>query len=49
MDRRLELRLTDAELVMLYFEEHETKYQQLGNLENISLNGAGSLWIMPFR
>ena len=41
MDRRLELRLADAELVMLYFEEHETKLQQLGNLENMSLNGAG--------
>jgi hypothetical protein len=40
-DRRLQPRLTDAELVMISFEDNGTRLQQLGNLENMSLNGAG--------
>jgi hypothetical protein len=40
-DRRFQPRLTDAELVMISFEENGTKLQQLDNLENMSLNGAG--------
>jgi hypothetical protein len=40
-DRRLQPRLTDAELVMISFEENGTRLQQLGNVENMSLNGAG--------
>jgi hypothetical protein len=40
-DRRLQPRLSDAELVMISFEDNGSRLQQLGNLENMSLNGVG--------
>jgi len=40
-NRRLQQRLSDAELVMLSWNENGTAMRQLGSIENISLNGAG--------
>ena len=42
-DRRLQPRISDAELVMLAWNENGTTLRQLGSLENLSLNGAGMI------
>jgi hypothetical protein len=42
-DRRLQLRISDANLVMLSWNENGTTLRQLGTLENLSLNGAGMI------
>ena len=43
IDRRLQPRISDAELVMVSWEENGTTLRQLGSLENLSLNGAGMI------
>lgn len=40
-DRRLQPRLSDAELVMISFGDSGRRLQQLGNVEDMSLNGVG--------
>jgi hypothetical protein len=40
-DRRSEPRLEDSELAVLTWEENGTTLQQIGNVDNLSLNGAG--------
>jgi hypothetical protein len=42
-DRRLQPRISDADLVMLSSNENRTTLRQLGSLENLSLNGAGMI------
>jgi hypothetical protein len=42
-NRRLQLRISDANLVMLSWNENGTTWRQLGTLENLSLNGAGMI------
>ena len=41
LERRSQVRLTDIELVMLSWEENGTTMKQLGNVEDVSLNGMG--------
>jgi hypothetical protein len=41
LERRLQPRFFDAELVMLAWEENGTTLKQLGNVEDLSLNGMG--------
>jgi hypothetical protein len=41
LERRSQPRLTDVELVMLSWEENGTTMKQLGNVEDVSLNGMG--------
>lgn len=40
-DQCTQPRITDAELVMLSWNENGATYQQLGAVQNLSLNGAG--------
>jgi PilZ domain len=40
-DRRSQSRISDAELVMLSWDENGTTFRQLGSVENLSLNGVG--------
>ena len=40
-NRRLQPRIRDDELVVIYGDENGTTLQQLGNVNDISLNGAG--------
>jgi hypothetical protein len=40
-DRRLQTRISDAELVMVSWNENGITLRQLGSIENLSLNGAG--------
>lgn len=40
-DQRSQPRISDAELVMLSWEHQDTTFRQFGNVENLSLNGAG--------
>ena len=40
-DFRSEQRLLDSELVMLCWQENQTTFKQLGNVENVSLDGVG--------
>lgn len=40
-DRRSEIRLEDAELAVIAWQQGRGAFQQLGNIENLSLNGAG--------
>jgi hypothetical protein len=42
-DRRLQQRISDAELVMLSWNENGTTLLQLGSVENLSLNGVGMI------
>ena len=39
-DQRSQPRISDAELVMICWDENGTQLRQLGNVENLSLNGA---------
>lgn len=41
LERRSQVRFTDIELVMLSWEENGTTLKQLGNVEDVSLNGIG--------
>ena len=41
IDPRLQPRISDAELVMVSWEENGTTLRQLGSLETLSLNGTG--------
>src|SRR3954452_12517139 len=41
VERRSQPRFLDAELVMLAWDEGSTKLMQLGNVEDLSLNGMG--------
>lgn len=42
-DQRSQPRISDAELVMLSWNENGTTFRQFGNVENLSLNGAGMI------
>jgi hypothetical protein len=42
-DRRAQPRITDAELVMIFWDDNGTRRYQLGNVENLAENGAGML------
>lgn len=42
-EQRSQPRISDAELVMIAWDEKETKFRQLGIVENVSLNGAGMI------
>lgn len=42
-DQRSQPRISDAELVMLAWNENGTRFRQFGNVENLSLNGAGMI------
>jgi PilZ domain len=48
-DRRFEPRISDAELVMLSWNEGGTTLRQLGSVENLSPNGAGMIVDDPLR
>ena len=41
MERRLQPRLVDSELVMICWEENATSLKQLGNVDDVSLGGVG--------
>jgi hypothetical protein len=41
LERRSQVRFNDIELVMLSWEENGTTMKQLGNVEDVSLNGMG--------
>lgn len=42
-DQRSQPRISDAELVMVSWDENGTTFRQFGNVENLSLNGAGMI------
>lgn len=42
-DQRSQPRISDAELVMLSWNENGTTSRQFGNVENLSRNGAGMI------
>lgn len=42
-DQRSQARISDAELLMLSWNENGTTFRQFGNVENLSANGAGMI------
>lgn len=40
-EQRAQSRITDAELVMIFWDDNGTRRYQLGNVENLSGDGAG--------
>ena len=42
-NQRSQARISDAELVMVSWDENGTTFRQFGNVENLSANGAGTI------